>query len=94
MQVLRLVKAAAIALALVLVLPEVALACPVCFGASDAPIVDGVRMAVIALLGITTVVLGGFAAFFVYLMRQSQRAQAASGGLPGSDQYAREGGRS
>jgi hypothetical protein len=92
--VLKLVKTALVALVLVLVLPGGALACPVCFGASDAPIVDGVQMAVIALLGITTIVLGGFGAFFVYLMRQAQRAQAASGGLPGSDQYAREGGRS
>lgn len=51
---------------------EPALACPVCFGASDAPAVQGMQMAIIALLIVTVAVLGGFAAFFIYLMRRAR----------------------
>ena len=54
------------------VLAEPVLACPVCFGASDAPQVQGMRMAIFALMGITVGVLGAFAAFFVYLMRRAR----------------------
>ena len=53
-------------------LAEPVLACPVCFGASDAPPVQGMRMAILALLGVTVGVLGAFAAFFVYLMRRAR----------------------
>ena len=56
------------------VLPTIALACPVCFTASDAPIVNGVGMAILAMLGVTSVVLACFAAFFVNLMRRARHA--------------------
>lgn len=52
---------------------EPLLACPVCFGASDAPAVQGMQMAILALLIVTVAVLGGFAAFFIYLMRRARR---------------------
>jgi hypothetical protein len=55
-----------------------AFACPVCFGAADSPAVDGMRMAIIALLAITVTVLGSFAAFFVYLMRRARTLEAES----------------
>lgn len=54
------------------VLAEPAVACPVCFGASDAPPVHGMRMAIIALLVVTVGVLGAFGTFFVYLMRRAR----------------------
>jgi hypothetical protein len=38
-------------------------ACPVCFRMEDGPVSDGVRAAVVVLLGVTTTVLAGFAVF-------------------------------
>lgn len=66
-----------IALLAVAALPTAALACPVCFTASDAPIVNGVGMAILALLGVTVFVLASFAAFFINLMRRARHAGAA-----------------
>ena len=42
-----------------------ALACPICFQAEPNGTTDGVRSAVVVLLGVTSVVLGGFAVFIV-----------------------------
>jgi len=39
------------------------LACPICFQAEPGPVSDGVRAAVIVLIGVTSCVLGGFAVF-------------------------------
>lgn len=49
-----------------------ALACPVCFGAPDSPQVRGMQMGILALLSVTVVVLGAFAAFFLYLRRRQK----------------------
>ena len=49
-----------------------ALACPVCFGAPDSPQVKGMQMGILVLLAITVVVLGSFAAFFLYLRRRQK----------------------
>ncbi|HEY8549182.1 MAG TPA: hypothetical protein VIL35_04430 [Vicinamibacterales bacterium] len=49
------------------------LACPACFGAEETSIVDGAKVGVLVLLGITLVVQGGFAAFFIYLRRRAKR---------------------
>ena len=49
-----------------------ALACPVCFGAPDSPQVKGMQMGILALLAVTVVVLGAFAAFFLYLRRRQK----------------------
>ena len=79
-----------LAAAVWLALAEPALACPVCFGAADAPPVSGMRMAIFALLGVTAVVLGAFAGFFIYLMRRARMSAATStvettvGGAPAS----------
>ena len=40
-----------------------ALACPICFQAEPNGTTDGVRAAVLVLIGVTVIVLGGFAAF-------------------------------
>ena len=58
--------------ALIVAAPRAALACPVCFGQSDAPMAQGVNMGVLFLLGVIGVVLAGFAAFFVYLARRAR----------------------
>ena len=70
-------------------LAQPALACPVCFGASDTPAVQGAKMAIIALLGVTVSVLGAFGAFFVYLIR---RARMAAGEAVGMEQAGARGG--
>ena len=49
------------------------LACPVCFGASDGPMIDGTKLGVLVLLVITFVVQGGFVGFFLYLRKHAKR---------------------
>lgn len=62
------------------VIPRQALACPVCFGMSDSPMATGMKLALLALLGITVAVLGAFAIFFMYLMRRSRAMAAGTAG--------------
>ena len=54
--------------------PRAALACPVCFGNSNAPMAVAMNMGIIVMLVIVAGVLGGFASFFIYLMRRAKRA--------------------
>lgn len=50
--------------------------CPVCFGESDAPIVKGVEMSVLFMIGITySLMFGGAATFFVMRRRALQGVQ-------------------
>lgn len=60
-----------IGVALLVLSPETVLACPVCFGASDAPAAQGMNLAIFTLLGVTGSVLSSFLAFFVYLYRRA-----------------------
>jgi hypothetical protein len=70
--------------------PRLALACPVCFGQSDAPLAQAINTGVIAMLVVVAGILGSFATFIVYLARRARsidaaEASAASGTHPGSD---------
>ncbi len=47
-----------------------ALACPVCFQVKENATTDGVRAAVLVLVGVTTVVLGAFARFVVLFAKR------------------------
>jgi hypothetical protein len=58
--------------AAILMVASPALACPVCFGAPDSLQVKGMQMGILALLSVTVVVLGAFAAFFLYLRRRQK----------------------
>ncbi len=58
-----------------LVLPRIASACPVCFGASDVPMLEGSNMGILALLVVTLAMLGAFAAFFYTLARREARSR-------------------
>ena len=49
------------------------LACPVCFGAAETHLIDGTRLGMLVLLGITLAVQGGFVAFFLYLRRRAKQ---------------------
>ena len=48
------------------------LACSVCFGAPDSPQTRALQAGILALLAITTVILGAFAGFFLYLRRRQK----------------------
>lgn len=48
-------------------------ACPQCFGAEEASLVDGTKLGILVLLGITVAVQGAFGAFFLYLRRRAKR---------------------
>jgi hypothetical protein len=57
-------------------MPGLALACPVCFGASDSPLAKATNMGIIAMLVVVAGVLASFAAFFIYLNRRARLAAA------------------
>jgi hypothetical protein len=59
--------------------PRAAMACPVCFGNSDAPMAIATNMGIIAMLVVVAGVLGGFATFFIYLMRRARRVAEQEG---------------
>jgi bacteriorhodopsin len=61
------------AVSVMLVVPRAALACPVCFGNSDAPMAIATNTGVLFMLGVVAVVLAAFASFFVYLIRRANR---------------------
>jgi hypothetical protein len=50
-----------------------AFACPVCFGALETHLIDGARLGMLVLLGITLAVQGAFVAFFLYLRNRAKR---------------------
>ena len=60
-----------LAIAISLALHASLLACPVCFQIDDAHTAAGVRAAVWVLMGVTVVVLGGFALFVRRLVGRS-----------------------
>ena len=49
------------------------LACPLCFGAEETSLVDGTKLGVLVMVGITLAVQGAFVAFFLYLRRRAKR---------------------
>jgi len=58
---------------LTIIVNDVALTCPVCFGAAEsARTTDSLNMAVIVLLGVTGGVLTLFATFFAYLRKRAR----------------------
>jgi heme/copper-type cytochrome/quinol oxidase subunit 2 len=49
------------------------LACPQCFGAQDNLLIDGAKLGVLVMVGITLAVQGAFVAFFFYLRKRAKR---------------------
>jgi hypothetical protein len=62
--------------------PQSALACATCFGKSDSDLAKAMNWGIVSLLAVVVVVLGGFAAFFVYLARRSAMIAAAEAPEP------------
>jgi len=48
------------------------LACPLCFGAEETPLINGAKLGVLALLGVLFAVQGAFVAFFLYLRKRAK----------------------
>jgi hypothetical protein len=48
------------------------LACPVCFGADETPMIDGAKLGVLVLLAVLFAVQGGFVGFFLYLRKRAK----------------------
>jgi hypothetical protein len=53
--------------------PRAAFACPVCFGENDSPMALAMNMGILFMLIIVAGVLGGFASFFIYLIRRANQ---------------------
>ncbi|HEY7499590.1 MAG TPA: hypothetical protein VH740_13815 [Vicinamibacterales bacterium] len=47
-------------------------ACPQCFGAEETSMVDGTKLGIAVMLGITFVVQGAFLGFFLYLRKRAR----------------------
>ena len=69
----RFATAGATAAAIVIGGQSSLLACPVCFGADETPLIDGAKLGVLVLLVILLAVQGGFIGFFFYLYKRAKR---------------------
>lgn len=60
---------------------EVLVACAVCFGAADGPMLDAARLGVLVMAGFTCAMLGAFGVFFTRMARRARSSgiTAASG---------------
>jgi len=56
------------------------LACAACYGQSDSPLAHGLNWGILSLLGVVFPVLGGIAAFFIFI---AKRTAAVSKSSPG-----------
>jgi hypothetical protein len=45
----------------------------VCFGAEETSVIDATQLGMMALLGLTLTVQGGFVGFFLYLRKRAKR---------------------
>ena len=48
------------------------LACPLCFGAAETPLIDGAKLGVLVMLAVLFAVQGAFVAFFLYLRKRAK----------------------
>jgi hypothetical protein len=48
-------------------------ACPACFAAEETSLIDGARLGILVMLGLTFTVQGAFLGFFLYLRRRARR---------------------
>ena len=68
------------------------LACSVCFGAAQDPVVEGTKLSIVFLLGLTYLLLGGGIGMVLVVRRKALRAagagRAAVNGAPPADQPA------
>ena len=48
---------------------EIVVACAICFGGADGPLLDAARLGVLVMVGVTVVVLAMFARFFLRISK-------------------------
>ena len=66
---------------MLITLPKLALACPVCFGNPNSAQMKGAQAGILALLIVTVAMLSSIAAFFfVYLRRRIRMFEESNGG--------------
>ena len=75
--ILRLAAAVTVGLAVLAGGSATVLACPMCFGAEESRMIDGTRIGMFVLIGITLVMQGAFAGFFFYLRRRAKQMAEA-----------------
>lgn len=61
-----------------LLLPAQTLACSVCWGAAQDPVVHGTKLSIVFLLGLTYLLLGGGVGMVFLVRRQALRAAAGA----------------
>lgn len=66
----------ALAVSFIMAQPDSVLACAACYGQSDSPLAAGMNWGIMSLLGFIGSVLGAVAAFFIYIVRRSNRMAA------------------
>jgi hypothetical protein len=49
------------------------LACPSCFGAEETSLIDGAKLGILVMLGITLAVQAAFVGFFFYLRKRAKQ---------------------
>ena len=49
------------------------IACAMCFNAEETSMIDGTKLGIMVMLGITLAVQGGFVAFFFYLRKRAKQ---------------------
>ena len=77
--VLRISRTARLALAVILFLiPRAAAACPVCFGDPNSSQTKGQNAAILFLLGVTALVMGGFVGTVLRIRRRNRKLQEAA----------------
>jgi predicted transporter len=66
---------------LLLSIPRLALACPVCFGSADSAQTKAAQAGILALLAVTVAMLASIAGFFfIYLRRRIRLFEESNGG--------------
>ena len=71
----------ALATIVLLAIPKLALACPVCFGNPNSPQTRAVQTGILALLMVTVAMLASIAGFFfIYLRRRIKMVEESNGG--------------
>ena len=76
MKIVKRVLLAFAALCLAAALPAALPACPVCYGAADSPMTQGMNMGILSLLGITGTMLAGIGTLLLRFRKRLARAQA------------------
>jgi hypothetical protein len=72
---LRKLKNVGMMAVLVLLVPHISSACPVCYGDPASPQTKGMQAAVFFLLGVTGLMMTGFISLFVYFWRRGRRVE-------------------